>query len=232
MENYRADGGLSITMKHINIDDHTSKGNIPMTEKFTKEKDEERKARTGLSSLAMTDAESAAVQKTPNRIALADIEAAILHTEYISPSIMPHLTICVVYLANGWAEVGHSAPADEGNFDAELGKKFAKEAAIRKLWPLFGFALRDRMNGRSPPYEGSPLQAIERPSHGERVEVQAEKPFRPGGSVPFIGEPDDNRPYNPTSKEQEKANMLEREKRTQARAADSQARLDEQMKKS
>jgi Phage protein (N4 Gp49/phage Sf6 gene 66) family len=86
------------------------------------------------------------VQKTANRVALADIEAAILHVEYINPTIMPHLTIAVIYLQNGWAETGHSAPADADNFDAELGKKFAKEAALRKLWPLFGFHLREKLH--------------------------------------------------------------------------------------
>lgn len=154
MENYRADGGLSITMKHLNIDDHTSKGKNPMTEKFTKEKDEERKARTGLSSLAMTDAESAAVQKTPNRVSLDSIEAAIASIHYYTPPYMPHLTIAVVLLHNGWAEIGHSAPADANNYDPELGRKFAYENAMRKLWPLFGFALRDRLHRSSPPYTG------------------------------------------------------------------------------
>lgn len=158
----RADDGLDLVMKHTNINDSASKGEIPMTDrdKYAKEIDEERKARTGLSSLAMADKEAAAVQKTPNRIALTDIESAIIHTEYINPTIMPHLTICVVYLGNGWAEVGHSAPADAENFDAELGKKFAKENAIRKLWPLFGFALREQLIQKSPPYEGSPLQHL------------------------------------------------------------------------
>jgi hypothetical protein len=109
---------------------------------------EARELRTGLSSLEMTDQESAAVQKTPNRVTLADIEDAILHVEYINPTVMPHLTICVIYLDNGWAEVGHSAPADADNFDAELGKKFARENAMRKLWPLFGFALRDSLHNK------------------------------------------------------------------------------------
>jgi hypothetical protein len=130
----RADGGLDIVTRHLNIQDG-ARAKMP-------------------SSLEVTDAESKAVQKTPNRVALDDIERAIKHVEYINPTIMPHLTICIIYLDNGWAEIGHSAPADAGNFDAELGQKFAKEAAMRKLWPLFGFALRERLWRSGPPYTG------------------------------------------------------------------------------
>ena len=145
-----------IVHKHSNINDSASKGETPMTEKnqYAKENDAQRKERTGLSSLEQGDKASAAVQKTPNRVALADIEAAIKHVAYLNPPMMPHLTIAVIYLENGWAEVGHSAPADADNFDAELGKKFAYEAAMRKLWPLFGFAMRDRLSRSVPPYTG------------------------------------------------------------------------------
>lgn len=131
------------------VPDLPSKGKTPM------ETDHERQARTGLSSLQIADAEAQAAQKTPNRVALADIESAIRHIEYINPIIMPHLTIAVVYLENGWAEVGKSAPADEGNFDPELGKKFAREDAIRKLWPLFGFHLRETLRRRGEAQTGS-----------------------------------------------------------------------------
>ena len=148
----RADGGLDIVTRHLNIQDGArAKMPFPIatgSEKYPPETDALRKERTGLSSLQITDDESKAVQKTPNRVALADIEAAIKHVEYINTTVMPHLTICVIYLQNGWAEIGHSAPADAGNFDAELGKKFAKEAAMRKLWPLFGFALREKLTGQ------------------------------------------------------------------------------------
>jgi Phage protein (N4 Gp49/phage Sf6 gene 66) family len=130
----RADGGADIKMKHTNIQD--GKADMPQEK----------------SSLQTTDDEAKAVQKTPNRVALADIEAAIESIEYIQSKVLPHLTIAVIHLSNGWAEVGHSAPADAGNFDPELGKKFAREAAMRKLWPLFGFALRENLTqlGKGP----------------------------------------------------------------------------------
>jgi hypothetical protein len=49
-------------------------------------------------------------------------------------------------MKNGFIVIGHSAPASPENFNAELGRKFAYENAIRQLWPLMGFALRERLS--------------------------------------------------------------------------------------
>ena len=98
-----------------------------------------------MDSLKMGDDAAAAVQKTPNRVTLDSMIAKIEAEEYIHPDVMPHLTICVLRLTNGFSLVGKSAPADAGNFDAELGQKFAREDAIRQMWPLEGYALRERL---------------------------------------------------------------------------------------
>ena len=109
------------------------------------ETDQERHDRTMLSSLRMTDDESKAVQKTPNRVSLDSLLAKIEIEEYMYPRHIPHMTICVLLLENGFALVGKSAPADADNFDKELGKKFAKEDAIRQMWSLEAYLLRERM---------------------------------------------------------------------------------------
>ena len=110
------------------------------------ETDEQRQDRTGLSSVRMTDDESRAVQKTPNRVSLDSILAKIRHEQYINPVVLPHMTICVLVLENGFAIVGQSAPADSGNFNPELGKKFAMEDAIRQIWKFEGYALREKLS--------------------------------------------------------------------------------------
>ena len=110
------------------------------------ETDEARKERTDLSSLRMSDDASAAVQKTPNRVTLDSMLAKIVETEFIRPTTIPHMTICVLVMKNGFAVVGKSAPADAGNFDEELGHKFAKEDAVRQLWAFEGYALREQMS--------------------------------------------------------------------------------------
>lgn len=55
------------------------------------------------------------------------------------------LTFCVLVLKNGYTVTGESACASPENFDAELGRKIARQHAIDKLWPLMGYALRERL---------------------------------------------------------------------------------------
>ena len=106
-------------------------------------------------SLQSDDAASAAVATHP-RVALADIEAAIAGEYWMtgdqaaagSPIMEPLkiLTICILVMKNGFTVIGHSAPASPDNFNAELGRKFARENAMRQLWPLMGFALRESLH--------------------------------------------------------------------------------------
>lgn len=55
------------------------------------------------------------------------------------------LTLCVLVLDNGWVMTGKSAPASPENFDVIKGQTFAYEDAIRQLWPLEGYLLRERL---------------------------------------------------------------------------------------
>lgn len=56
------------------------------------------------------------------------------------------LTFCVLVLRNGFTVTGESACASPENFDAEVGRKIARENAINKCWPLFGFALMEKIH--------------------------------------------------------------------------------------
>lgn len=138
-------------------------------------------------SIEETEAASAAVVKNPaNRVSLADIEANILWertfsgapflcTNSIDPAICPTiaygaintLTICVIVLRNGFTIIGKSAPADPDNFNRDLSCKFAREDAIRQIWPLMGYAKREelaRINGD----EGDELLALREEVEGLR----------------------------------------------------------------
>lgn len=57
------------------------------------------------------------------------------------------LTFCVLVLKNGFTVTGESACASPENFDAELGRKIARQNAVAKIWPLLGFRLRDKLAG-------------------------------------------------------------------------------------
>lgn len=55
------------------------------------------------------------------------------------------LTICVLVLRNGFTVTGESACVSPENFDAELGRKIARANAVNKMWPLMGYALKDKL---------------------------------------------------------------------------------------
>lgn len=120
-------------------------------------------------SLKATEAECAEGRTAP-RVSLADIEANISTLAYFTagdavtylflPEIdklvleeddrdnlqsLDVLTICLLVTRNGFTLIGKNAPASPDNFDAELGRKLAYEDAVRQMWPLMGYALRERL---------------------------------------------------------------------------------------
>ena len=55
------------------------------------------------------------------------------------------LTFCVLVMRNGFTVTGESACASPENFDAEIGCKIARQNAVQKMWPLMGYALKERL---------------------------------------------------------------------------------------
>lgn len=98
-----------------------------------------------MDSLATSEAAAAAVQKTPNRVTLESLKAKIVAEEIVNPSFAGHVTVVIAKLENGFVLVGKSAPADPANFNEELGLQLAREDVIRQMWPLEGYALRERL---------------------------------------------------------------------------------------
>lgn len=98
------------------------------------------------------------------RVTPADLEAEIVSEWYINGAtgVVPDdfqppvpadhplglLTICVLVLRNGFTVTGESACVSPENFNAEIGRKVARQHAVEKLWPLLGFRLRDQLLGK------------------------------------------------------------------------------------
>ena len=55
------------------------------------------------------------------------------------------LTFCIIVLKNGFTVTGESACASPENFDADLGRKIARQNAVQKIWPLMGYALKNKL---------------------------------------------------------------------------------------
>lgn len=66
-------------------------------------------------------------------------------TGWYAPPATMLLTFCVLILRNGFTVTGESACASPENFDAEIGRRIARENAVAKIWPLLGFRLRDKL---------------------------------------------------------------------------------------
>ena len=86
---------------------------------------------------------------TAPRIKPDDLEEAILKWDFHTfPGSM--VTVCCLTLHNGFNVIGESACVSPENFDAELGERVARENAKQKLWPLLGFALKERLFLQEP----------------------------------------------------------------------------------
>lgn len=101
---------------------------------------------------------------TAPRVTPADIEANIKEEHYFTAgdalvhvyqggpawqatsTAVDLLTFCVLVLNNGFTVTGESACASPENFDAELGRKIARQNAIAKVWPLMGYALKEKLS--------------------------------------------------------------------------------------
>ncbi len=62
------------------------------------------------------------------------------------PPSLHLLTFCVLVLRNGFTVTGESACASPENFNAELGRKIARQNAKDKIWPLMGYELRTHIS--------------------------------------------------------------------------------------
>lgn len=67
-------------------------------------------------------------------------------SQFCYESSLDLLTFCVLVLRNGFTVTGESACASPENFDAELGRKIARQNAIAKVWPLMGYELKCRLS--------------------------------------------------------------------------------------
>lgn len=108
--------------------------------------------------------------KTAPRVTPTDVEANIASEHYFTaaegvygaelcqgkqPSMgkrpLMLLTFCVLVLRNGFTVTGESACASPENFDAEIGRRVARENAVQKIWPLMGYELRSRLAASAQP---------------------------------------------------------------------------------
>ena len=69
----------------------------------------------------------------------------IASPEALKPSLNL-LTFCVLVLRNGFTVTGESACASPENFDAEIGRKVARQKALEDVWMVMGYELRSKLS--------------------------------------------------------------------------------------
>lgn len=91
------------------------------------------------------EAEIQAKGLTAPRLTPADIDACIVYEHYY---VWPDTTAtsCMLTLKNGYGVFGESAAVSAQNFDAELGRKIAKDNARNKIWTLEGYRLKSDLH--------------------------------------------------------------------------------------
>jgi hypothetical protein len=76
----------------------------------------------------------------------ADHEEAVNSRCYTtSGAALGLLTFCVLVLRNGFTVTGESACVSPENFDAKIGRDVARQNAVEKMWPLMGYALKEKL---------------------------------------------------------------------------------------
>lgn len=74
-----------------------------------------------------------------------DVVESVIQAEQYHTFPGTTVTICCLTLVNGYNVVGESACASPENFDAELGRKIARDNAVNKIWALEGYLLKDKL---------------------------------------------------------------------------------------
>jgi len=104
-----------------------------------------------------------AAGKTAPRVTPAELQTNIVVETYFTAAdgairagepyhdSLTLLTFCVLVLRNGFTVTGESACASPENFDAEIGRRIARENAVQKVWPLMGYQLKEQLYQRQQP---------------------------------------------------------------------------------
>ena len=79
------------------------------------------------------------------KVTLPYMEGRVKHVSY---AVLPETTttICVMTMVNGYVVLGTSACADPAMFNKALGEQYSYADAIKHLWPLEGYLLREELS--------------------------------------------------------------------------------------
>ncbi len=95
--------------------------------------------------ITLDEAKAIVGTKVYPRVTEESIKEKIAKVDYKSIGPDGSGTICIITMKNGWVSTGFSAPADMRNYDPEVGMRYAYDSALKPLWQLEGYLLRQRL---------------------------------------------------------------------------------------
>lgn len=101
-----------------------------------------------MSAIETPDEASVRLKCVAPRVSQADLEANIVHEEFVTHVCAGGQVLrwCILTTKSGFSCAGKpSAAVSKENDRAELGEKYARENAIRELWPLMAYALKEKL---------------------------------------------------------------------------------------
>jgi hypothetical protein len=93
--------------------------------------------------IGLDDARQRLTNRRAPHITRGQIEAKIRDATYIHRGL---LTICLITLENGYQVIGNAGCASAENYDEAVGRRFAHEDALTKIWPLEGYLLKQQLH--------------------------------------------------------------------------------------
>jgi hypothetical protein len=93
--------------------------------------------------ITLEEAKAIVSTKELPRVSERDIEYKIDEVKYIRDG---NTTVCFITMQNGFRFVGTSTPVSPGNFDEEVGKRYAYDNAFKQIWTHEGYLLRENLS--------------------------------------------------------------------------------------
>lgn len=78
-----------------------------------------------------------------NKLTLEFLNNQIVETTFTK--IGDRLTHCLIIVKNGYIFTGESSCVDAANYNKSMGEKIAYDNAFDKMWPVYGFILRQHL---------------------------------------------------------------------------------------
>lgn len=83
-------------------------------------------------------------KKTNSWITIEDLENKVVGEDYyVFPGTT--VTVCLLKLQNGFTIVGEAEAVSVEYFDAETGRKIARQGAVEKMWDLEEYLIKEKL---------------------------------------------------------------------------------------